>query len=564
VLLSLALISFAGSHVSAFDDVIFSSTIEVFPLSNGFGLRRHNLACLSKFIGGKAWIFGNEEKPETEGKGKGKATKEWNAERSSSVENEFLVSINVNEFATLWGPVWAAPADLQGKEIQTLYTERGFIIPCLASNQSAASAHNEMETCCHWYEAQPVHYEKGVTFRFSDENDIPSTETIEFAMNITLSSDSQLLLGMPSNLRVNENCASEMDQIQRSPSTNLQFPGVYPAHHVPDATTATISAGKFITVGLSRASKPVPASTLKSRLVFAASTFLPEQNPTERHKQVLNAILDQYVGLNISACTRNAIRIKLREVIDLSEFKPIVAQSGSKVIDTQSVALGQVGTSGRRPTKSIASNFKRHDRPIKDWVNGILNLQCTGVDEAGNFQAYWPFSKTPQTLCTPHETWKENHRWVHLIRDTHLTATFAVVSNDCIESGSDMPSQHRMRCKNPGHNRLPLSVRGEESNRSILGTKIHVKFDSGPESQTKPIRGKVLRKGDQIELPQAGSLTIEYIDFDKHHVAKFQSLTRAMPNKIFAPIQGLKVYKGQELMNEEVANKEDIISAFVL
>ena len=166
--------------------------------------------------------------------------------KDKTVETEFLVSISIDEFASLWGPIWAVPADYDRDRIQTLYTERGIIIPIPSSDASATRIHNEMEPLCHWYKVQPLQGGEDVTFIFTDKNDILSAEPMESSMKTTFSLNNQLLLGVTS-LRVNKDCVMTVDRIQKDPATQLQF-----LAHTKPTMFQTLLRLKFQLTGSSR------------------------------------------------------------------------------------------------------------------------------------------------------------------------------------------------------------------------------------------------------------------------------------------------------------------------
>jgi len=82
---SLGLISYSGSHVCTMDKSTFHTSIDCFHIHHEFFLQRRKLACSNEFVGGPACIFG----------------------RKDSGSTEYLLSITVEEFAYLWGPLQA-------------------------------------------------------------------------------------------------------------------------------------------------------------------------------------------------------------------------------------------------------------------------------------------------------------------------------------------------------------------------------------------------------------------------------------------------------------------------
>lgn len=128
--LSVGLISFAGSHVCRFDINLRDESVETIPVRFGLKFTLRKLACLDEFIGGLAWILGKHDS-------------------TASPETGIKVSLTVQDFKQLWGPIWL----LGGTpfEAPAIKTEMGFINPLSDQHQNDIQ-HRDLpyEVVCHW------------------------------------------------------------------------------------------------------------------------------------------------------------------------------------------------------------------------------------------------------------------------------------------------------------------------------------------------------------------------------------------------------------------------------
>ena len=100
-------------------------------------------------------------------------------------------------------------------------------------------------------------------------------------------------------------------------------------------------------------------------------------------------------------------------------------------------------------------------------MNAIIALEDTGVDHDNNLQAYWPFTENSRThrieLSSSHG---EINNWIRVVKDSRDVATFAVVSQRCMEARHGHVRTCTMPCRVPH----PNSAKTTLSTRILLNS----------------------------------------------------------------------------------------------
>lgn len=377
--LSLGLVSFSGSHVCRFDLNMWGISVENIPLFEDYSFGLRQLACLKNFVGGPAWVLG-KNKPE-------------------QGQERLKVSLLVRDLQELWGPIWLLETANEGSIIRT---ENGFVVP-LSREEQLDSSLDEIE--CHWC------------------SDI--TNYVTQVNPIRLTGTSRVLIGTePANqarLASNPSCKSQICQIEEHIHKQLQFAGTQNEYYTRDGHDFQLSGGQYLNIGAIIKYKRNPMRTMKISIIDACSA--PGTD--------IEALLKLKIGLEISACTGNARRVTLWDALRLSKAAPLCKH---KMADPDCFK------SCWNHRNSGSLNFEAQVSPTAltpeqihlTIVNSIRGLQHTGVDPEGSLQACWPFvdgNWNHRIAATPH------NKWFDVIADSRDTATFAVVSQDCLVSG---------------------------------------------------------------------------------------------------------------------------------
>lgn len=430
-------------------------------------LSRRRLACLHNFIGGPVWVF--------------------ESARTSAASS---LSITVEQFADLWGPLHTVSSSEGAHRPLAIHTEGGTIFR--VADEKADKVQLASETSCHWMRTSPM----GRSYKTTQANflDLLCSDE-EFSQELLpFSADQRLLIGHPSSSTrastaiYNKSRTSSQPQLTISVSSDIEFShhqecrfdfeefgaqnafnmraaGTMPAYYSPNEYQLGFSAGQYVNVGLHKTWKRRPSVTYKDRIMsFCCSGSLATP---ERVKQVLQLLL----GLEVSACTFNAQRVSLEQVIRTA------FPSDANIID-------QACTAG---DASILATY-------------LGELRFSGVTERENqVLLYWPLSKgIGEVFCHI-----DFPRWSSMLKDTPDSCCFATLSPRCLQFATNYSGRLIGSLCSPGSVYLP---------KSTLRSTIHV---NPHECLRLP-----LKQGSDIAI-ENGSLRIHHAD-EKFHIAFLQ------------------------------------------
>lgn len=274
IMLPLGLVSFSGSHVCLFSQNLWDQDMVDIPVNLEYSFSLRQLACLKGFVGGPAWVLGRNDGRKNKGQG-------------------LKVSLLVQDLQELWGPVWLV-GGTAGKG-SMIRTERGFIVPVPREEQPDSSL-GEIE--CHWAEDIPDHIRQTNPIRLTSMSRILiGTETIQIVTRV--------------GLTYNPFCESEIWQIEERVHKQLQYSGTWNEFYTREGYDVQLTGGQYVTVGGIIRYKRNPMRTMKNSIVDACLAPGTDINP----------LLKLNIGLEVSACTGNARRVTLWDVLRLSRSK---------------------------------------------------------------------------------------------------------------------------------------------------------------------------------------------------------------------------------------------------
>lgn len=354
--LGLGLISFSVSHANRFDLEILNEEREVFDIGPGLHFSLRKLACLDEFIGGPVWVLS----------------------RNGST-SELKLSIDVEHFDVLWGPVWFL-------EDGSIMVQKGYIG---GAEPTSNCASDEIES--HWTNS-------------------PS------GTNNRLTPNSKLLIGSTdAPLTHNQACTPMIQQPQR-----LQVPGVQQQRYVAEGMAVNVSGGKHVNVGVTKNWKIAPARTQKD-MVLKACRFETTQ---------IVPVLGMRSGLETSTCTGHAQRITLWEALCFSFSRTGIGNCHAVGdVDCLSFCWNGQAVPPNTVDQPVAKLSREEAR--RKLVEGIEKLAQTGVGSDGDLRVWWPFTQVELTCALEART----NRWVSLLKDTMNVSTFAVATSRCLRVG---------------------------------------------------------------------------------------------------------------------------------
>jgi hypothetical protein len=472
--LEIGLSSYAGSHVSRFDLAAYGSPVDAFQLPNGHIFRQQSLSCLGDFIGGPAWVL------ESHG---------------TRFPMDYLVSITIDDFVDLWGPVQAVdpvygPDGFGGY----ILTERGRIT--LSAVSEGSQLIKDGEALCHW---------ERIYQTLDGASDITSTERLNSDMlsndELRVTNDSlvttnttvaiqghfafgkRLLIGIkditPAGLQLKRSCQMDIQSHRRTRQASLNFPGVFKAHLDFDELAFTLGGGQFITPSVEIHWKRIPGRSLKELIMF----YCRQDGST------FEKFLALKLGLEVSICTGNARRVSLWDALQML-YKYSPTHNGEA--DESTICphfpgdFNCVRECWDIPDESFSKKSPGNPAvPTETDYRSLLrartlDLSMTGVDKDNILQAWWPFHSTIYTRAVKtkeHDGTSNN--WIPMLKDRREVATFAVMSRRCLEfSGNDSADATRIRRLCTFSKRGNPYRSGAKISRTVLETTIQLHGNS--------------------------------------------------------------------------------------
>lgn len=395
LVLSVGLVSYAGSHASDFHRTCFGFSkpytfdiAQFEDICGGISLQQEKLACLDSFVGGPVWVF------------------RWTDDNTLREEPQTL-STSLRGLTDLWGPAWTVGYDETSNLIHHVTVERGVIYQPSSIDPAIKPCLRDGEVACHW--------------QAWDQVDNTAWDAVPF------SEDDQMLIGAnlhKKDSQVNQDCPVEYRRLckefaRKNPEFTL---GTERQRHQLDVQTLSLQFSKVVTLGYQAGFKRMPGRTWKDMLLLEWSGDRPSPST-----------LDVLLGLEISACTGNGRRTRLWELFNLpgiQQFIKITMPDDLPDVDSPFPSFLDSFTEGfgRFQRRWVASNeFRRAARQI---IRKVLQyLSYTGVDKDDWLRAWWADGNALRGFkINP-----KQHRWVGMLHDTEQTAVFATVSSNCIE-----------------------------------------------------------------------------------------------------------------------------------
>ena len=391
-LLDLGIVSYVGSHTSntigAFprysthDLIVHHPTMKV-----GFNFRPVNLTCLHEFLDGKAvWVF---------------ETFSGNATTLLSNSSKLSVLTQMDEFADLWGPVWAVPAEPDRKvHVRQYNVSKGFISRVEGQDRPGP-------VMCHWF----PHSRASARQR--------STVTM------TMRKGDRLLIGSPhvrGPFRENKACRYILDDFEKDYGLKMQPLGTQGSAWKIDTRSLGITGTFHVGVTATGTQKLRPQTTLKEHVWDQWSNNPCRANP---------GVFLQFTGLEISNCTGNARRIQLKDLFSIRSIQQAIDSRlpGWRETIHYSDLTKILSADDEQTFYNLWRSFTRSRSKIAEIFCCVLEiLDKTGVSDG----RFWTgFINDTREYLAPLEL--PGNTWAKLLRDSHLTATYAMVNEICLE-----------------------------------------------------------------------------------------------------------------------------------
>ncbi|KAG4026262.1 hypothetical protein MFRU_043g00650 [Monilinia fructicola] len=399
--LHIALISFIRSHIDISGEVpdgALGDGLQIEAPGGKICLAARRLKCLHGLLKQPVWAF-NFVPTDS---------------RPLEVDYDgFYISITVDDFAELWGPLRLNYAENSVVATVASIETRGGTILAVDPIEHNVKASDD-ETLCHWFSWLDVsEYQK-------HQDKVTSTDTTK-----------RLLIGMHSlyshgqkhqkrrirpKLEISEKCTC-VD------TYSLQYADFELSTKIPswtlDAKSFQVSGGKYATLTVGFTYKFDAGWTLKDAILESwvdAAKDDPSHVPNPHH-------MDYLVVLDICRCSGHARRISLWTLLQSPDLRDFFRQNLEfGVFQEIEAAILQYSTNDRFAT--IWPDLDTNKRSVLNFAFKLVlrTLRCTGVGEDGLLQV-WDITSMPRI-----DGRRIDPQWTRMVQDDIGCATFGIIT----------------------------------------------------------------------------------------------------------------------------------------
>jgi ubiquitin domain-containing protein len=388
LILDLALVSYVGSHGSPFN-VFVNSTAESIEVPNeqedlnSFRCTLMPLACLDGFLNhSKVWAFEIYS---------GKIGDQVH----QNVDEKLLILTGIEEFADVWGPVWTVPA---GKNHPDLVLRYNVSKGCIKPVKGLVKARFEDSVACHWEE--------------QSSSDEPN--------NILLSKTDRLLIGV--SLRANNACTYTLGDFERDYHTSMRPLDTSPPSWYLESRTAGLGFQQYVGGNISGTQKRLPGRTVKEGIL---ARFAQNSDDADI------SWLQSFWGIEISHCTGNARRIKMK---DLFLLPPVLHRLQRYKRGWERLPWGQLlfqalGSDNPQDLRDAwEGNPQMQSEMAKLLYTMLKLLHHTGNRDQHLVSAFFSDAEDRRL-----EYKVSNSDWAKSLQDSDMKAAYIVISGTCLK-----------------------------------------------------------------------------------------------------------------------------------
>ncbi|CAG8972511.1 hypothetical protein HYALB_00001203 [Hymenoscyphus albidus] len=396
LVLDLGLVSYVGSHGSRFDLEYFEvDKPEIVVASDmhskiGFVFSLRKLACLNQFLNHQqVWTFQPFSRD------------------SLKLGPPISILTSIEAFANTWGPLWEVPAGEDfPNHIRRLNVATGYI----SRAEPGTECQIEDAVACHWFES-------------SDVAPRPYEQAHE---STPIERNQRMVIGASnySALTTNKTCTYKLDDLEREYGLHMSPLDTSASSWTYDERQVGFSASQYIGITVLGTQKKLPCVT-QNQAIWNKWT----NQPTRANPRILNS----YLGVEISRCTGNARRVKLRDLFTIESIQALINRQfpdwASSTGFGRSLESALLSDNGLAIEEIWVKYFKSRQQ-MAEIVCCVLEMLEKSGTSAGNFTS--AFLNQNRELSMPIEPRLNN--WTEFLEDSHLTAVYAIVSENCLES----------------------------------------------------------------------------------------------------------------------------------
>lgn len=441
LLLDMALVSYVKSHGSSSDTSrLEMKSVDVSDGEEllGFTCSWMKLACLDAFLDGRqVWVF--------EFSNAGPVVSHLKQDTSAQTTS---VLARMSDLADIWGPVYTVPTE--SGLIKHYVVSKGVI--CRINTKQQCIVPGAVQ--CHYY-SRASFFRRKVSRLVSTERDL------------LLAEDDLLLIG--GGLKENHYCDYKLSHFSEDFASDFTVLGTHESVWKLDSRSGGIGISKLLGITVSGTQKLIPQTTLKQHLLDKWTASPLRANP---------AIFNQSLGVEISHCTGNARRVSLSELM--------ISYPVCRILERQSPGWTMTSWGSRFNSALFEDDREANFRVWKDFASErakMADLLCclldlldhTGLAEGKKFHAAMLYDNEEYAL--PIHT--DINDWSISLRDTHITATYAIITEICLNC--EVPDHSTSSCDIPkAYTVLQTQYATKRPDNTIKGSEYYILRPDGP------------------------------------------------------------------------------------
>lgn len=443
-LMDLIVLLYCSAHLERFDKKFLQMDLEGLEIRFAtctickIVLKRRSLACLDKYLGNqKVWVLQEL----------GSLSPSVRSDRSSDreylryEETHLSVSAYVEDLADIWGPLW--PVKIEGlPSVAAFQAGAGVLVPW----PNNTTAKKDGEIYYHWTE-DLAELSARLT-GFASPN-IPEKQRLLIGGDNleTLAETKLSIWDRPSQtkseepqvgLKIKPSCCYNVRKITQKlkDAHCLRMQGTERPRIYRDSETLSGTMGYIATLTGAITLKRSAGVTVKDNIV---STWMPDnsnRNP---------AILECWYGVEVSACTGNARRRRLKDIFNLPAIRKHLDLCCPEWTTTDhgigfSTALADPD---KRAFRRLWRDNPKWQLELQKLVYSCFDaLRHTGADGNNQLSVFWMSDNDQQALV---DIPAGLSSWTGILKNTECSCTMAVLSTSCL--GVDPAwSQRPMAC----------------------------------------------------------------------------------------------------------------------
>ena len=416
----LAVASYAGAHLSRFDEEYLGEDIAVIDVLGPFAslhksqipsfkLSRCQLQCLDVFHNSQpVWVFSSSD---------------WEP------RGHLFLSTKVEDFADIWGPLWKVVDPKVHSSCTRYVVGNGCIYKW--KSQKATPRLLENEILCHWISNTTI--ERG-SENSSNKEELVFPDSIDEGFD----GNETLLIGAVAagceRLALKRNCNFDLDRTRAALDHDgrVQMLGTVKEHTYKDSETYQLQVGhNGVNASASKQYKR-RGQSLKQAFVEAWTTTPELRDPR---------LLQDFYGVEVSLCTQNAQRIQLGRILGLGSMCQYLRSFRWKT-DSAKQAYFDALKGFREDGDALQRTWEKHDQYQDDFGRAVLvclkALEKTGINHKGQMTAFLSSQVTARPELIAMEP--REHSWIGILKDSESSCCMAVIGDDCLEFKHELGS----------------------------------------------------------------------------------------------------------------------------